>query len=122
MLTYAVQALNLLRFLLLMHTPRAIGAAAAADLRNNVLEPLRQRLHMRIDEIQAALQENGISGTHLPAYVSIRQHTSAYVSIRQHTSAYVSIRLYTSAYVSICESKMLAYAGVRWHMLTYDDV
>jgi hypothetical protein len=102
-----MQALNLLRFLLLMHTPRAIGAAAAADLRNNVLEPLRQRLHMRIDEIQAALQENGISGnyisgTHLPAYVSIRQHKSAFANRR-------------------CW-RMLAYAGVCWHMLTYDDV
>jgi hypothetical protein len=102
-----MQALNLLRFLLLMHTPRAIGAAAAADLRNNVLEPLRKRLHMQIDEIQAALQENGISGdgisgTHLPAYDSRRQQTSAYVSI--------------------CESKMLAYAGICWHMLAYADV
>jgi len=35
-------------------------------------------------------------GSHVSAYVSMRQHTSAYVSIRQHTSAYVSIRQHAS--------------------------
>jgi hypothetical protein len=36
--------------------------------------------------------ENAPAHVHVPAYVSIRQHSSTYVSIRQHTSAYVSIR------------------------------